>query len=106
MLAIFLTNEKMLIFPVAIDQSLYSFFIIKVFEHILKPESNSNCDFMFMQVDFLKSFSYSQAHHILTRLVKDAFNSRYPLYCLTIDISGAFNNVVILIPYIALLYLA
>ena len=35
-----------------------------------------------------------QAHHIVGRLMQQAVAQRSPLYCLTVDISSAFDNVI------------
>ena len=71
-----------------------SCFWSKLLEHLLLPEIESNCDFTPVQFDFRKSFGCSHAHHVLSRLMKDAVKTKMSLYCLTVDISGAFDNIV------------
>ena len=70
------------------------FFLSKLLEHLLLPEIESNCDFTPFQFGFRKSFGCSHAHYILSRLMKDAVKSKMFLYCLTVDCSGAFDNIV------------
>ena len=52
------------------------------------------CDFTPFQFGFRKSFGCSHAHHVLSRPIKDAVKTKMSLYCLTFDISGAFDNIV------------
>ena len=63
-------------------------------EHLLLPETESNCDFTPFQFGFRKSFGCSHAHHVSSRLKKDAVKTKMSLYCITVDISGAFDNIV------------
>ena len=69
-------------------------FLSKLLDHLLLPEIESNCDLTPFQFGFRKSFSCSHAHHILSRLMKDAVKTKMSLYCFTVDISGAFDNIV------------
>ena len=39
-------------------------------------------------------FDCSHAHYVLSRLMKDAVKTKMSLYCLTVDISGASDNIV------------
>ena len=69
-------------------------FLSKLLEHLLLPKIESNCDFTPFQFGFRKSFGCSHEHHILSQLMKDAVKTKMSLYCLTVDISVAFENVV------------
>ena len=57
------------------------YFFSNLFEHLLIPKINSLCDFTSLQFGFCKGFSCSQAHHILTCLMKDAIKTKSCLLC-------------------------
>ena len=71
-----------------------SCFMSKIFEYVLLPEITSKCDFSSFQLGFRRGVGCPQAHHVLSRLLKEAFAQKRSLYCCTVDISGAFDNVV------------
>ena len=70
-----------------------SCFVSKVFEYVLLPAINSKCNFTSFQLGFRKGMGCVQAHHIVGRLMKQSISQKSPLYCLTVDISSAFDNV-------------
>ena len=70
-------------------------FLSKLLEHLLLPEIESKCDFTPFQFGFRKSFGCSHANHVLSWLMKDAVQTKMSLYSLTVDISGAFDNIVL-----------
>ena len=91
-LALFLREDKILIVTVVIDQSLCRVLSAKYLS-IDYYQKSIQSDFTSMLVGFRRGFSCSQIHNILTYLIKDAVKYKDPLYCLTIDISGVFENV-------------
>ena len=71
-----------------------SCFMSKLFEYAVLPEVLTKCDFSDYQVGFRAGFGCSQAHHILGQLLVSAKMQKRPLYFCSVDISGAFDNVV------------
>ena len=71
-----------------------SCFVSKLFEYVLLPAINSKWNFTPFQLGFRKGMGCFQAHHIVGRLMKQAVAQKSPLYCLTVYISSAFDNVI------------
>jgi len=70
-----------------------SCFLSKLLEHLLLPEIELNCDFTPFKFSFWKSFGCSHSHHVLSWLMKEDVKTKMSLFCLTVDISGAFDNI-------------
>ena len=68
--------------------------VSKLFEYVLLPAINYKCNITPFHLGFRKGMGCVQAHHIVGWLMKQTVVKKSPLYCLTVDISSTFDNVI------------